>query len=174
MPIFKALAAQTASVARTAEGTEDKALRSTRDGSLFVAGWELAGVMEGRGFMVNVGAFSTPVVGGGVGGTAIDLDAPELVIGVQDGTSILPIRIEVDMGLPVGAADDDEIDILIAVDQDKVNAESDGTAGTAEVIHNLNTLFANASKCYANSEYSATMTDPVLDLELAHMTKIFE
>ena len=78
------------------------------------------------------------------------------------------------MGLPVGAADDDEIDILIAVDQDKVNAESDGTAGTAEVIHNLNTLFPNSSTCYANSEYSATMTDPVLDLELAHLTKIFE
>ncbi|KKL50640.1 hypothetical protein LCGC14_2303450, partial [marine sediment metagenome] len=77
------------------------------------------------------------------------------------------------VGLPVGLADDDEVDILIAVDQDKVNDKTSGTS-TEVPIFNQDTLNANASKCFANSEYSATMTDPVLDLELAHATKVFE
>ncbi len=62
---------------------------------------------------------------------------------------------------------------IASVDQDKVNASTDGTS-TTEVIHNMDTLNALPSACFANSEYTATMTDPVLDLELAHVTKIFE
>jgi len=149
-------------------------LRMLKDGVVVTTDAFDAAIIEGRGWMVNVGALSTPAVGGGAGGTVVDIDAPELVIGVPTGTSIRPVRIEVEVGLPVGAADDDEVDILVAVDQDKMNASTSGTA-TAETIYNMNTVKSGlSSACYANSEYTATMTDPVLDLELAHVTKVFE
>ena len=155
-----------------AEG-ELQYLRLLKDGTVVNADWKQAAIMEGRGYMVTVGAFSTPVTGGGAGSTVVDIDTPELVIGVPSGTSILPFKIDVELTMTPGAADDDEIDILIAVDQDKMNASTSGTS-TALVAYNLNTLKSLTSSCYANSAYSATMTDPTLDLELAHVTKIYE
>lgn len=170
MAIIKAKARQDTSVARESEGN-DVNLRGTRDGALFVADWKMAAIMEGRGFMVNVGAFSSPAVGGGVGGTALDTDGAELYVSIPTGTSILPLRVAVNMGLPVGAADEDEIDILLAVDQD--TAHTTGTY-TTETIYNMNTLHSRSSSCTAKSEATGTMTSPVLDLELAHVTKVFE
>ncbi len=172
MAILKAKAQQNTGVSRVSEGGEPF-IRATRDGSLFIADWKLAAIMEGRGFQINVGALSTPVTGGGAGGTAVDLDTPEFVISVPKGTSIIPIRTEVTVGLPVGAADDNEVDILLAVDQDAA-WDATGTAVT-EVIYNMNTLNNRASNCTARSAFSATMTtDPVEDIELAHYTKVFE
>jgi len=156
-----------------AEG-ELQYLRLLKDGTLVSADFKQASIIEGRGWMVTVGALSTPVTGGGAGSTIVDLDTPELVIGVPSGTSILPFKIDVELMVTPGAADDDELDILIAVDQDKMNASSSGTS-TGLTAYNLNTLKSGlSSNCYANSAYSATMTDPVLDLELAHVTKIYE
>ena len=155
-----------------AEG-ESQDVRLLRDGTMVVMDQDKAAILGGRGYSCIVGAFSTPAVGGGAGGTVIDIDTPELVLGIPSGTSIKLTRCVVEVGLPVGAADDDEVDILIAVDQDKMNAQTSGTA-TAEVIYNMNTLWTGASALYANSEYTATMTDPVLDLELMHATKVFE
>ena len=172
MAIIKAKALQGNAVGRMSEGG-DQYLRATRDGALFTTDWKAAGVMEGRGFMMKLGALSTPITGGGAGGTVIDIDCPEVCIGVPSGTSILPMLIDVATKPVPGAADDDEIDILVAVDQDKMNASSAGTS-TAATIYNMNTLSARASTCYANTAYSATYTDPVLDLELAHVQKIFE
>ncbi len=170
MSIIKAKAQQNTNVSRVSEGY-DAYIRTTRDGSLFVANWKLAGIMEGRGFMANVGALSTPIAGGDTG-LVVDIDKPSFVLGVPSGTSIIPIRTEVAVGLPVGAADDDEVDILIAVDQDKT-WDATGTA-TAVTIYNMNTLHSRASGCTARRTFTATTTDPVLDLELAHYTKVFE
>ena len=171
MSILKAKAQQTSSVARVSEG-DDVYLRTMRDGALFTADWKNAAIMEGRGFMVNVGAFSTPIAGGG-SANVVDQDRPSLIVSVPNGTSILPLRIEVALLDVPGAADDDEVDILIAVDQD---AAWDATgACTTEVIYNMNTLHSRASSCASRSAFSTTMTtDPVLDLELAHFQKIFE
>ena len=144
-----------------------------RDGTVVTADWIQQAIIQGRGHMVTVGALSSPVTGGGAGSTIVDIDTPELVIGIPSGTSILPISIQISCLPSVGALDDDEYDILIAVDQDKMNASTSGTS-TALTIYNMNTLKTNTSTCYANSAYSATMTDPTLDLELAHATKIFE
>lgn len=144
-----------------------------RDGTVVTADWVNQAIMQGRGHLVTVGAFSSPVTGGGAGSTILDIDTPELVIGVPSGISILPYSIRVSCLPSVGAADDDEYDILIAVDQDKMNASTSGTS-TALTIYNANTLKTTPSACYANSAYSATMTDPTLDIELAHATKIFE
>lgn len=170
MAIIKGKAQQTSSVGRVSEGA-DVNIRATRDGALFAANWKLACIMEGRGFMTMVGALSTPVAGGDTG-LVVDIDKPSFVLSVPTGISILPIRTDVAVGLPVGAADDDEVDVLIAVDQDKA-WDATGTA-TAATIYNLNTLNSRASGCTARKTFTATTTDPVLDLELTHYTKVFE
>lgn len=172
MAIVKTRARQDSGVARVDEG-QNVEVRSTRDGTLFKADWKQAMVMEGRGFTINLGAFSTPVVGGGSGALVIDIDCPEFVIGIPTGTSIMPLRVEIELLITPGVADSDELDIVLAVDQDKVNAQATANVGTVPVIYNLNTLHSRASACWCNQQYSGTMTDPVLDLELAHVTKIF-
>jgi len=169
--IIKAKAQQSTAVGRVSEGG-DVYLRAMRDGALFTADWKQAMIMEGRGFMINVGALSTAVTGGGTPGTAIDPNGPEFVISVPTGTSILPLRVEICSALPVGAADDNEIDILLVADQD--SAVTTGTAGTTEVIYNMNTLNSRSSNCTARSEFTAVVTGHTWDLELAHMNKVFE
>ncbi len=148
-------------------------VRLLRDGTVVVMNQNEAAILGGRGYSAIVGSFSSPGLGGGAGSTIIDIDTPEMVLGIPSGTSIKLTRVLIEMKPVSGAADDDEIDILIAVDQDKMNAQSSGTS-TVATIYNMNTLWTGASKLYANVEYSTTMTDPVLDLELAHATKIYE
>ncbi len=145
-------------------------LRGTRDGAAFVADWKQSLIMEGRGFVVNVGAFSTPITGGG-NGTVLDLDQPELVISVPSGTAILPIRVHVQAQTPLLAADSDESEILVAVDRTAAY-NNDGT-GTAETAFNLRTDNPRTSNCTIVSAFTADMTattgaDPVLGIELAH------
>ena len=174
MAIIKTMAKQGTAVGRVSEGANVYS-RSTRDGALFVADWKQALVLEGRGFMINVGSFSTPKTGGGVGGTVIESTGPDFAISVPKGTSIMPLRIEISMANPVGATNDDEVDILISVDQDYMPplGVGGGTAPSA-TIYNMNTLHSRSSNCIAKSGFTTTMTAPTNDLELAHMTKIFE
>lgn len=171
MAKLKAKARQDSDVSRVSESGTPYA-RATRDGALINLDWKSSLIMEGRGFYARVGTLTTPV---NVAGSAnvIDVDRPDWVVGIPSGTSILPYEVDMQMKPVSATADDNEIDILLAVDQDKMNASSSGTA-TAGVIYNLNTLHSRASSCYFNYTYSATMTDPVLDLELMHVTKIFE
>jgi hypothetical protein len=168
MAKINAVARQASSVQRVSEGAE-VFLRMLRDGSLVGASWKQAAIFQGLGFMVNVGAFSTPITGGG-NGTVLDLDQPEFVVGVPSGTSIMPIRVEVTCQIPLLAADSNESEILLAVDQD-ANYANDGTV-TTETIYNMNTLKSVASACKAISFASADITDPTLDIELMHVVKL--
>jgi hypothetical protein len=140
-----------------------KYLRLLRDGSLSVAGFLMASIMEGRGHMITVGAFSTGIVGGG-DGTVLDADQPEFIVSVPSGTSIMPIRIDaqVQTGAPTDAQ---EVEILYAADQDQAMASA-GTS-TSETIYNLNTLKGSASACTAISAATVDTTSPTLDIELA-------
>ena len=172
MAIIKAKARQDSAVGRVSEGS-DVYLRAFRDGSLVTTDWKQALIMEGRGFTFNVGALTAPVKGGGAGQLAIDDDAPDFGVGIPTGTSILPIYVDVALLMTAGTADSDEIDILLAVDQDTYHPVGNSTA---ETIYNLNTLYSRASNCWARSEWATTFTttDPVYDLELAHVSKVFE
>ena len=162
MALGKGKAGQTTARQSESEGA-DVFLRALRDGSAVLADWKQAAVMGGFGFMANSGALSTGVAGGGVS-SVLDIDRPNFVLSVPNGTAILPLRIGVHLqsGAP---ADGNEVEILIAVDQDK-EAPTSGTA-TARIIYNMNTLAAKASTCVARDTFSVTLTDPVLDLELA-------
>lgn len=174
MAIVKTIGQTDTGIARVAED-QPVDVRSTRDGSLFTADWKQAMILEGRGFMINLGALTSPVTGGGTGGLAVESGAPEFVVGIPSGTSILPLRVDIVCGFPVGALDDDEVDIVLAVDQDKDNGVASGSFNaTKPPIYNMNTLHNRSSGCWCNQQYTATMTAPALDIELAHVTKVFE
>ena len=127
--------------------------------------WRMDKVLGGQGYHVDVGAFSTPIQGGGAG-TVILIDEPEGVISCPTGTVIIPIRIHVVCQVPLLAADSEESEILIAVDKSAAIAGS-GTA-TAETAINMHTGSSNTSLCTCVSATTGAYTDPTLGLELGH------
>ncbi len=173
MAIIKAKARQDSAVSRVSESGEVYA-RANRDGSLVIADWKQALIMEGRGFFAKIGSLTTPIA---VAGSAnvVDADRPDWLLGIPKGTSILPFEIDMQMKPTSATNDNNELDMLIAVDQDTMQPESTGSSTTGYRPYNLNTLHSNASKCYFNITFSGTMTtSAVTDIELAHVTKIFE
>ena len=161
---IRAQAAQYANVPNSADGFPTP-IRSMRDGSISVADWMNLKNMEGRVFQVDVGAFSTPITGGG-NGTIIDADQPEGLISVPAGTTIILNRVAVQCQTPLIATDADEAEILVVVDKDVAYALT-GTA-TSETPLALRTDQKRASGCTARSAFTADITAaPTADIELA-------
>jgi len=156
-------AAQDSNVQVAADGFPVPA-RALRDGTLAGIDWRAIKVLEGKAFHVDVGEFSTPIVGGG-NGTVIDLDQPEFCISVPTGKSIMPLRVSIQCQTPLLATDADEAEILLAVDKAAANA-GDGTA-TTETSVNMRTDAPSSSSCTCKSAFTADTTDPVLGVELA-------
>lgn len=127
--------------------------------------WKQRLAFQGRCFQVSVGTFSTPVAGGGA--TAVlDQDQPQVAVSVPTGTVILPTRIRVDCQTPLIAADNDECEILVAVD--RVTAVADGSS-TTETPLNLRTDLPRASNCTVRSDFTGNITvAPTLHYELLH------
>ena len=157
-------AGRTSSPTRETEDVSSVELRGTRDGALFVASDISSAIMEGRGFHVTIGAFSTGITGGGAG-TILDQDQPEGIISVPTGTAIRPVRISVQCHVPLLATDADEAEILIAVDRLAAWA-ADGTV-TTETAFNMRTDNPRASQCSCASAATANITNPTLGIELA-------
>jgi len=136
----------------------------------FTTDWKMSAIRDGRGFHVTVGALTTPILGGGAG-TAITLNEPEVVISVPDGTSILPIRIDVQCELPIINADSDVSEIIIGCDKD---AAWDTTGTSAEETPiNMKTTHTATSLCSAESAFTgATTVSPALDIEIARAGKL--
>lgn len=140
------------------------AFRQLPEGVLPVADWLDAMIARGKGWNVTIGAFSTPIVGGG-NGTVLDIDQPEGVISVPEGWVMRPVRVHVQCQPPLIAADADESEILIAVDSQNA-AATDGTF-TSETARNLRTDISTGCPLVTTSAYTADVTDPTLDIELA-------
>lgn len=138
-------------------------------------------IKKGYGRAVTVGAFSTGIVGGGAG-TVIDLDQPELAIGVPAGYAIRPFYMDSQVQVALVATDNDENEILFAVDSLGLWT-GDGTS-TAENPSNFRTDLDKGSACRVGSAFTADMTttpgnggaaaDPVLDMELAREVETFD
>ena len=143
----------------------------TRRGELFVADWVQAAILEGRGYLVNIGSLSTPVVGGGAG-TIIDLDQPEFGMTIPDGTTIVPIRIAIQLTTPLLATDADEAEAVVYVDitAATVAAALDGTWANTITPKNMRIALTNRnnSGCTVKSVCSGDTTDPTISIELAH------
>lgn len=140
-------------------------VRTMREGTLSVADWLNLKNMEGRVYQVTVGAFSTPITGGG-NGTIIDLDQPEGLISVPTGTTIILNRVSVQCQTPLLATDADEAEILVAIDKD-IAWDGAGTA-TAETPLAIRTDQKRTSSCTCKSAFTADITTtPTADIELA-------
>ena len=126
--------------------------------------WKQTQVFNGKAYQVSVGTFSTPIQGGGAG-TVLDQDQPELYISVPNGTAIVLSRIRVDCQTPLIAADNDECEILVAVDG--TQALTDGT-GTTETPVNFRIGASQTSLCTVKSALTVNTTNPTLSMELAH------
>ena len=125
--------------------------------------WRMRAINDGRGFQVDIGAFSTPITGGG-DGTILDQDQPECCISIPTGTSIIPIRIDATIHIPLLGADVNECEVLCAADVTAANPTV-GTA-TAETALNLKTKHARTSVCTCRSAFTADTTNPTLGMEI--------
>ena len=159
-------AAQTGGVSIAGEG-DDQQARGTRDGSLFAAPWIQGLILEGRCYMIQVGALTTPIVGGG-DGTIIDLDQPEVNIGVPSGTAIMPFRVDVQCESSATEADNDIGEIIIGFDRLATNA---GGTFTDETAVNLRTDNPNSSLTDPNSAYTVNQTTEPTVIELARLQR---
>lgn len=140
-------------------------------GGLVGADWQQALIARGYGWHADVGAFSTPIQGGGAG-TVLDQDQPEFTISVPSGYTLIPVRFHVACQVPISAADSDENEILLAVDR---AAAQDGTGtATAETPCNMRTNTASGCPATVRSAYTADATNPTLNYELAHAVKVVD
>lgn len=154
--------------------------QANKYGSVFILDDIDRAIAAGYGHHITVGAFSTGVGGGAA--AIIDIDQPQLAISVPSNTAIKPIRFDIQLQVGLVAADNDESEILIAVDTN-ATWDGDGTF-TTEVGTNMRTgLGSSGTRCRLGSAFSADMTttppggvaaDPVLTLELARETETFD
>ena len=131
--------------------------------------WRMDAIRAGNGYHMDVGAFSTPIQGGGAGTVLVQAE-PEGIVSCVAGTVIIPIRIHVVCQVPIIAADSDESEILIAVDKAAALAGS-GTA-TAETPVNMHTGSSNTSLCTCKSATTGAWTSPTLGMELGHAVRV--
>ena len=139
---------------------------------IVLADWTEAMIARGFGWHVDIGAFSTPITGGGAG-TILDQDQPEGVIGVPTGWVLVPLRILVACQVPLLAADSDESEILIAADRLANYAVGGGTVVT-ETPSNMRTNVTSGCPLTTVSAASGDITNPTLGIELGHAVIIGE
>lgn len=137
-----------------ADGVEE-AIRSLF-GSLLSADWRQALVARGFGWHVDVGTFSTPIVGGG-NGTVLDADQPEFVIDVPLGTTLIPLRFDIACQTPLIAADSDESEICILCDFSAVSGAT-STQGTVETPRSMRTNKTGGCPCSVVSAVTTNTT----------------
>ncbi len=122
-------------------------------------------IARGQGWHFDVGAFSTPIVGGG-NGDVLDQDQPEFGISVPDGYALIPVRLHIQCQVPLLAADSNEQEILIALDKAAAYVIGGGTV-TAETPTNMRTDVTTACPATCFSAATANITNPTLGVELA-------
>lgn len=139
-------------------------------GAALAADWRQAFIARGFGYHVDVGAFSTPIVGGG-NGTVLDQDQPEFGISVASGVCIVPLRVHVACQMPLLANDSDEAEIVLAVDRVAAWA-SDGTVTTETALNMRSNATGNPTGVSIFSAATGNITNPTLGYELGHAVKV--
>lgn len=132
-------------------------------------------IAAGHGYHATIGAFSTGIAGGGAG-TVLDQDQPEGLISTGGNYAMIPVRLDVQCETPAMTTDDDEVEILIAVDRAAAAGAMDPSTGTRETVFNMRTDLVGATSAPVEiwSALSANITNPTLDLELARKIKVLD
>lgn len=132
-------------------------------GSALAADWRQALIARGFGWHIQVGALTTPIVGGGAG-TVLDLEQPELAINCPSGYAMIPLRIHVQCQIGLQTTDAHENEIIIGVDRTQI--QTAGTS-TAEAPMNLRTDLTNSAPFSCFSAYTADGVAAPVITELA-------
>lgn len=131
--------------------------------SVLAADWRQALIARGYGWHIQVGALTTPIVGGG-NGTVLDLEQPELAINCPSGYAMIPLRIAVECQIGLQTTDSHESEIIIGVDRTQV--QTAGTS-TAETPMNLRTDITASAPFTSYSAYTADGVAAPVVTELA-------
>lgn len=162
--IIKGNARQKGNVQRVTEGAE-VFLKLFRDGSISQERMIQGLIYEGLGYTASEGTFSTPAVGGGAA-AIIDIDRPNMTLGVPDGLTILPFAVYAQAQVPLLATDSDESEILLTV---HVGTKITVAAATSVTPRNLLTGAASGSDVDSQITHATNIsTAPTSDLELKH------
>jgi hypothetical protein len=151
-----------------ADGTQLESLPVSKRGSIYAMDYKQAAILQGLGYMVSVGAFSTAVGNG----TVVDLDQPQYGMIIPSGTTIIPLRMAIQIQAPLLAADGNEVEALSFVDVTAatVAAALDGTWTTTHTPKNMKIQLVNpaTSLCTVKSICSANTTSPTESIDLFH------
>ncbi len=121
-------------------------------GAALVADWRQALIARGFGWGQEVGTLTTPVAGGGTGGTVLDLEQPQLVLNVPSGYAMVPLRISVETQIGLQTTDSHESEIWIGFDRTQVQANGTSTAGSP---YNLRSDIVATAPFTARHTYTA-------------------
>jgi hypothetical protein len=135
---------------------------ATKLGQLFTADWRQKLLLAGKLWRLTVGAFAadaepTQVTGGGAG-TTLEIEKPEMLIGVDAGYYLLMVSLQVSLQSLADAASDD---IQLLAISDRSQAPPTSLTGTVETPDNL-LDGAGAFPGRAYSAVTADITDPVM------------
>ena len=145
-------------------------VRQTKLGQLFTADWKMRLLLAGKIWKTQIGAITagnaiTKIVGGG-NGTVMDMEQPEIIVGVPSGYFLIPISctcvVDSDADAP-----DDFMEILLILDR----TQNAPTTATATVDTPVNLLDGGgAFPGLAWTAVTADIEDPVYSELLDYAT----
>ena len=150
-------------------------LRSTRIGQLLTADWKTELVLAGYAFNLTVGGVTlggnVALITGGGAGTTINSDRPEMAVGTPAGYYHIPLGFTCATQQDMGAADDDEANIILFADLEKTIPLPLATISTDETPLNLLDGGRTSSSRAASAYHTTDMVgDPVCTVLLAYST----
>lgn len=138
--------------------------RATRDGSLFVAPWKMALVMEGRVFQAQAGVVTTGIAGH----ATIDADQPEFALrAAADSLVVLPLRLQ--SVAQTGETTLGIAELLWAASSIDVG---NGTSSATATPLNMNMSKSNAAQAITRHTYSGNGTDPLTAGNYAELARV--
>ncbi len=145
---------------RKADG-ETQFARALADGSLVVAGWEYANLLNGRLFTANVGTVTSPVTGA----SGITVTVPDVHVQVPANVKIVPVHIGVNLDAKV---DDRDLELVAAISNGR---DSSPTGGSGQTILNRAQNHGRGSRCIVESDVTA-ITTPVTDRDYLEFWRV--
>jgi len=171
---LKGKAAQVGNVSLGTNG-DDVNLAATMLGQLFTADWRTNLLLAGRVYRASVGTLAADAdlvyITGGGAGTVVELEQPELIVGVDSGYYLIPMEVEVaclplDLATEINA----RAHILITADT-SVGIPTSATATTETPQNMLDGGAAFPGRCF--SAVTADIADPGTEQILACVTETY-
>jgi len=172
---IKAKAAQVTPVV-TGEADMDY-LKMSKLGAMFTADWRMQLLLAGMVWSTEVGSVSAgadvSLVTGGGNGDVIDLNQPELVIGVDAGYYLIPLEVRCCVQGDLDA-DTEEINIVLVADRTAapVTTNASGTLETPVNMLDGGPYFPGRAWSGSTADITGPVTDQILDFVTCQMSSI--